>query len=80
VCCSGTTQTGHHHSAAEVTASAVGRRRHLGRAAEGEFGKAIEYSEKALEVFSSVAGAAAELKAAIESHEKVFREGKPWRE
>jgi phosphoribosylcarboxyaminoimidazole (NCAIR) mutase len=49
-------------------------------AADGEFAKAIELSEKALEVFSSVAGAAADLKTAIESHAKVFREGKPWRE
>jgi tetratricopeptide (TPR) repeat protein len=49
-------------------------------AADGEFAKAIELSEKALEVFSGVAGAAADLKTAIESHAKVFREGKPWRE
>jgi phosphoribosylcarboxyaminoimidazole (NCAIR) mutase len=49
-------------------------------AADGEFAKAIELSEKALEVFSSVAGAAADLKTVIESHAKVFREGKPWRE
>ena len=49
-------------------------------AANGEFDKALEFSEKALEVFSSVTGAAAELKTAIESHANVFREGKPWRE
>jgi tetratricopeptide (TPR) repeat protein len=49
-------------------------------AADGEFVKALESSEKALEVLSSVPGAAAELKAAIESHAAAFREGKPWRE
>jgi tetratricopeptide (TPR) repeat protein len=49
-------------------------------AADGEFVKALESAEKALEVLSSVPGAAAELKAAIESHAAAFREGKPWRE
>ena len=49
-------------------------------AADGEFVKALESAEKALEVLSSVPGAAAELKTAIESHAAAFREGKPWRE
>lgn len=49
-------------------------------AAESDFEKAVEFSEKALEVFSSAIGAVAELKTAIESHANVFRERRPWRE
>jgi tetratricopeptide (TPR) repeat protein len=49
-------------------------------AAEGEFDRAVESAETAIDIFRSIPNASADVRMAIERHALAFREKKPWRE
>ena len=49
-------------------------------AADGEFERALESTEIAIDIFKTLPNASPEVRAAIERHGKAFLEKKPWRE
>ena len=49
-------------------------------AAAGEFDRAVESAETAIEIFNSIPNASADVRTAIERHANAFREKRPWRE
>ena len=49
-------------------------------AAEGEFERAIEFTDIALDICKTIPNASDEVRSAIERHAEAFRESKPWRE
>ena len=49
-------------------------------ASAGEFDRAVESAETAIEIFNSIPNASADVRTAIERHANAFRERRPWRE
>jgi tetratricopeptide (TPR) repeat protein len=49
-------------------------------AAAGDFDRAVESAQTALDIFNTIPNAAADVRTAIERHAIAFREKKPWRE
>jgi hypothetical protein len=49
-------------------------------AAAGDFDRAVESAQTALDIFNTIPNAAADVRTAIERHANAFREKKPWRE